>query len=205
MGLQSWEIRTARAFANRDAVKHRLVTLVKDNGQPPLSATVTLNLVFAENVQEALPEMSDQSGDSAPQSDLQFYLVLALALISFLFLLTVALAIVMKCGRSMNLPVLQCFGSDHFFKSGPGLPRSYCDGTLSYSYNQCLAADSGIMTFSLLKSNGQNFIEEDILCRDNSEMLPMSSTSVPGDPKSKADTLHEVRVCRDALVCLPVF
>ncbi|CAM4601833.1 unnamed protein product, partial [Caretta caretta] len=98
IGLQSGEIRTARAFADRDAVKHRLVTLVKDNGQPSLSATVTLNLVFAENFQEALPEMSDQSGDSAPQSDLQFYLVLALALISFLFLLTVALAIVMKCG-----------------------------------------------------------------------------------------------------------
>ncbi|CAM2118395.1 unnamed protein product [Caretta caretta] len=57
MGLQSGEIRTARAFADRDAVKHRLVTLVKDNGQPPLSATVTLNLVFAENFQEAFPEI----------------------------------------------------------------------------------------------------------------------------------------------------
>ncbi|XP_065411855.1 protocadherin gamma-B5-like isoform X11 [Chrysemys picta bellii] len=190
MGLHSGEIRTARAFADRDAVKHRLVTRVKDNGQPPLSATVTLNLVFAENFQEALPEMSDQSGDSEPQSDLQFYLVLALALISFLFLLTVALAIVMKCGRSMYPPVLRCFRSD-YSKSGPGLPPSYCDGTLPYSYNQRSAADSGIMAFSILKSNGQNFIEENILCRDNSGMLPMSSKSAPGEPKSEADTLHE--------------
>ncbi|XP_074924137.1 protocadherin gamma-B5-like isoform X27 [Chelonoidis abingdonii] len=190
MGLHTGEIRTARAFADRDAVKHRLVTLVKDNGQPPLSATVTLNLVFAENFQEALPEMSDQSGDSTPQSDLQFYLVLALALISFLFLLTVALAIVMKCGRSMNPPVLRCFGSD-YSKEGPGLPPSYCDGTLPYNYNQRSAADSGIMAFSLLKSNDQNFIEENILCRDNSGLLPMSSKSAPGDPKSEADTLHE--------------
>ncbi|XP_073212240.1 protocadherin gamma-B1-like isoform X26 [Lepidochelys kempii] len=189
IGLQSGEIRTARAFADRDAVKHRLVTLVKDNGQPSLSATVTLNLVFAENFQEALPEMSDQSDDSASQSDLQFYLVLALALISFLFLLTVALAIVMKCGRSMNFPVLQCFGSDHFSKSGPGLPRSYCDGTLPYSYNLCLTADSDKTAFSLLKSNGQNLIEENILCRDNSGMLPMSSKSAPGDPKSVAEAL----------------
>uniref|UniRef100_A0A8C4YHU6 Cadherin domain-containing protein n=1 Tax=Gopherus evgoodei TaxID=1825980 RepID=A0A8C4YHU6_9SAUR len=171
----------------------------EDNGQPPLSATVTLNLVFAENFQEALPEMSDQSGDSTPQSDLQFYLVLALALISFLFLLTVALAIVMKCGRSMNPPVLRCFSSD-YSKEGPGLPPSYCDGTLPYSYNEPSAADSGIMAFSLLKSNGQNFMEENILCRDNSGMLPMSSKSAPGDPKSEADTLHEVRFCRDALV-----
>uniref|UniRef100_A0A8C3RYB5 Cadherin domain-containing protein n=1 Tax=Chelydra serpentina TaxID=8475 RepID=A0A8C3RYB5_CHESE len=49
MGLHTGEIRTTHAFADRDAVKHRLVTLVKDIGQPPLSATVTLNLVFAEN------------------------------------------------------------------------------------------------------------------------------------------------------------
>uniref|UniRef100_A0A8C4YI63 Cadherin domain-containing protein n=1 Tax=Gopherus evgoodei TaxID=1825980 RepID=A0A8C4YI63_9SAUR len=138
MGLHTGEIRTARAFADRDAVKHRLVTLVKDNGQPPLSATVTLNLVFAENFQEALPEMSDQSGDSASQSDLQFYLVLALALISFLFLLTVTLAIVMKLRRSRNIPVLQCFGSDHYSKAGHGFPPNYCDGTLPYSYNLCL-------------------------------------------------------------------
>uniref|UniRef100_A0A8C8VFY4 Cadherin domain-containing protein n=1 Tax=Pelusios castaneus TaxID=367368 RepID=A0A8C8VFY4_9SAUR len=86
LGLHSGELRTARPFADRDAVKHRLVALVKDNGQPPLSATATLTVVFAENFQEALPEMSDQSGASSSPSDLQFYLVLALALISFLFL-----------------------------------------------------------------------------------------------------------------------
>uniref|UniRef100_A0A8C3XKS4 Cadherin domain-containing protein n=1 Tax=Chelydra serpentina TaxID=8475 RepID=A0A8C3XKS4_CHESE len=143
MGLHTGEIRTARAFADRDAVKHRLVTLVKDNGQPLLSATVTLNLVFAENFQEAVPEMSDQSGDFASQSDLQFYLVLSLALISFLFLLTVTLAIVMKLRRSRNLPVLQCFGCDPYSKAGPGFPPNCYDGTLPYSYNQCLAADSG--------------------------------------------------------------
>ncbi|KAM7162926.1 LOW QUALITY PROTEIN: protocadherin gamma-B5-like, partial [Macrochelys suwanniensis] len=174
MGLHTGELWTARAFAERDAVKHRLVTLVKDNGQQLLSATVTLNLVFAENFQEALPEMSNQSDDSA--SHPLFYLVF-LVLISFLFLLTVALAIVMKCGRSMNTHVLPYFGPD-YSKSGPGLPPSYCDGTLPYSYNQCLAADSGIMAFSLLKSNGQNFIEENILCRDNSEMLPMSRVNL---------------------------
>ncbi|XP_067423477.1 protocadherin gamma-B1-like [Emydura macquarii macquarii] len=191
MGLHSGELRTARAFLDKDAVKHRLVALVKDNGQPPLSATVTLHLVFAENFQEALPEMSDQSGDSASQSDLQFYLVLALALISFLFLLTVTLAIVMKCGRSTNPSVLRCCGSNSFSKSSPGFPPSYCDGTLPYSYNLCLAADSGIKSFSLLKSNGQNFIEETLLRRDNCGILPMNSNSAPGNQKSETEALGE--------------
>ncbi|CAM5133679.1 unnamed protein product, partial [Eretmochelys imbricata] len=171
MGLQSGEIRTARAFADRDAVKHRLVTLVKDNGQPPLSATVTLNLVFAENFQEALPEMSDQLGDSASQSDLQFYLVLALAFISFLFLLTVTLAIVMKLRRSKNLPVLQCFGCDHYSKAGPGFPPNYCDGTLPYSYNLCLAADSGRNYSNFLNLSRQRSVGDTTLSVENSVMI----------------------------------
>uniref|UniRef100_A0A8C4YIZ6 Cadherin domain-containing protein n=1 Tax=Gopherus evgoodei TaxID=1825980 RepID=A0A8C4YIZ6_9SAUR len=161
MGLHTGEIRTASAFADRDAVKHRLVTLVKDNGQPPLSATVTLNLVFAENFQEALPEMSDQSGDSTPQSDLQFYLVLALALISFLFLLTMALAIVMKLRSSRKPKLLQCFGRDPFSKTIPTFPPNFVDGTLPYSYQLCLSSESKKNEFSFLKPNAQ--ISENVL------------------------------------------
>ncbi|XP_065411879.1 protocadherin gamma-B5-like isoform X34 [Chrysemys picta bellii] len=185
MGLHSGEIRTARAFAERDAVKHRLVTLVKDNGQPPLSATVTLNLVFAENFQEALPEMSDQSGDSAPQSGLQFYLVLALASISFLFLLTVTLAIVMKLRRSRNLPVLQCFGSDHYSKAGPGFPPNYCDGTLPYSYNLCLAADSGRNYSNFLNPSRQSNVRDTTLSVENSVMIFKKNN----DPTSEKDNI----------------
>ncbi|XP_038268539.1 protocadherin gamma-B5-like isoform X17 [Dermochelys coriacea] len=166
MGLQSGEIRTARAFADRDAVKHRLVTLVKDNGQPPLSATVTLNLVFAENFQEALPEMSDQSGDSAPQSDLQFYLVLTLALISFLFLLTVMLAIVMKLRRSGNPKLLQCFGPDPYPKSGSVFPPNYEDGSLPYTYQLCLSSDLRRNKCTFLKPSVQT--AENILFSDSS-------------------------------------
>ncbi|CAM4590105.1 unnamed protein product [Lepidochelys olivacea] len=199
MGLQSGEIRTARAFADRDAVKHRLVTLVKDNGQPPLSATVTLNLVFAESFQEALPEMSDQSGDSASQSDLQFYLVLALALISFLFLLAVTLAIVMKFYRARNPPVLSCFGSD-YSKAGPRFPPSYCDATLPCSYNLCLAVDSGTNNSNILKPNGQKDVGEIILSNDNSQMFIMSnSTSASVDQKSEPDRVGKVSFCAHAL------
>ncbi|XP_074924128.1 protocadherin gamma-B5-like isoform X18 [Chelonoidis abingdonii] len=185
MGLHTGEIRTARAFEDRDAVKHRLVTLVKDNGQPPLSATVTLNLAFAENFQEALPKMSDQSGDSASQSDLQFYLVLALALISFLFLLTVTLAIVMKLRRSRNIPVLQCFGSDHDSKAGHGFPPNYCDGTLPYSYNLCLAADSRRNYSNFLNPSRQNSVRDTILSVENSVMIFKKNN----DPTSEKDNV----------------
>ncbi|CAM2118404.1 unnamed protein product [Caretta caretta] len=186
MGLQSGEIRTARAFADRDAVKHRLVILVKDNGQPPLSATVTLNLVFAENFQEALPEMSDQSGDSASQSDLQFYLVLALALISFLFLLTVTLAIVMKLRRSGNPKLLQCFGPNPYPKTGSVFPPSYEDGSLPYTYQLCLSSDLRRNKCTFLKPSAQT--AENILFSDSSGMSFLGN----GCLQAESETTGEV-------------
>ncbi|NWV72247.1 PCDGD protein, partial [Malurus elegans] len=52
VGLHSGEVRTARAVSERDAAKQRLVAVVKDHGQPALSATATLHVVLAESLQE---------------------------------------------------------------------------------------------------------------------------------------------------------
>ncbi|CAM2118397.1 unnamed protein product [Caretta caretta] len=201
MGLQSGEIRTARAFADRDAVKHRLVTLVKDNGQPPLSATVTLNLVFAESFQEALPEMRDQSGDLKSQSDLQFYMVLALALISFLFLITIIVVIAMKVRNSKSSSVLQYVRPALYSKADPTFLPSYEDGTLPYSYNLCLATDCGQNGFNLLKSSDQNVTAENILCNDNSRILLVNNCGSEA-PKSGSETLLKVSFCINTLINL---
>uniref|UniRef100_A0A8C3S166 Protocadherin gamma-C3 n=1 Tax=Chelydra serpentina TaxID=8475 RepID=A0A8C3S166_CHESE len=176
MGLHTGEIRTARAFADRDAVKHRLVTLVKDNGQPPLSATVTLNLVFAENFQEALPEMSEQLADSESQSGFTIILVVALALISFLFFLTVTLAIVMKLRTSKKPKLLQCFGPDPYSKTGSMFPPNYEDGTLPYSYQLCLSSDARKNEFTFAQPIVQ--LNENILCSDNSGTMDDGSNTL---------------------------
>ncbi|XP_061442206.1 protocadherin gamma-B4-like isoform X12 [Rhineura floridana] len=154
VGSHTGEIRTARAFMERDVMKHTLIIMVKDNGQPTLSATITLNLVFAENFQEALPEMKNQPSSSEYQSDLQFYLVLALALISFLFLLTVILVITMKLHRSGNPRFLQCFGPVPHSKNGAIFPPTFEDGTLPYSYQLCLS-ESRKNEFTFLTPNVQ--------------------------------------------------
>ncbi|XP_060109782.1 protocadherin gamma-B5-like [Heteronotia binoei] len=165
IGSHTGEIKTARAFLEREAVKQRLVIMVKDNGQSPLSATVTLNLVFAENFQEALPEMNTQPSDSDSQSDLQFYLVLALALLSFLFLVTVTLTIMMKLRRSRNPTFLQCFIPDA--KPGVIFPPNYEDGTLPYSYQVCLSSESRRNELTFLQPTVQ--IAENILSSLNSD------------------------------------
>ncbi|NXC03565.1 PCDGD protein, partial [Orthonyx spaldingii] len=101
VGLHSGEVRTARAVSERDAAKQRVVAVVKDHGQPALSATATLHVVLAESLQEALPELSERpAGAEAPAAELQFYLVLALALLSALFLLSVALAVLARLRRA---------------------------------------------------------------------------------------------------------
>nr|XP_056718413.1 protocadherin gamma-B5-like isoform X6 [Euleptes europaea] len=165
VGSHTGEIRTSRAFVEKDAAKQKLVILVKDNGQPPLSATVTLNLVFAENFQEALPEMKNQSSIPDYQSDLQFYLVLALALMSFLFLLTVILAILMKLRKSGNPKFLQCFAPVPHSKAGAIFPPNFEDGTLPYSYQLCLSSESRKNEFTFLTPSVQ--IAGSVLGSDN--------------------------------------
>ncbi|XP_065411862.1 protocadherin gamma-B5-like isoform X18 [Chrysemys picta bellii] len=169
MGLHSGEIRTARAFADRDAVKHRLVILVKDNGQPPLSATVTLNLVFAENFQEALPEISDQSSDSESQSGFTIILVVALALISFLFFFTAISVLIFKCRRPRTPPVFGSYYPDLYSSLGPKFSGNYSNGTLQlpYSYEVCLAADSGQNEFTFLKP-GEKALTDVLLSDEDS-------------------------------------
>nr|XP_020654860.1 protocadherin gamma-B1-like isoform X6 [Pogona vitticeps] len=169
IGPHNGEIRTSRLYSERDAVKQRLVILVKDNGQPPLSSTVSLNLVFAESFQEAIPEISSQSNDPEYQSDLQFYLVLALAMISFLFLLTVILVIMMKLRRSGSPKFLQCFGPLPHSNNAVIFPPNYEEGTLPYSYQLCLSSESRIHDFTFPIPSVQ--IAENIANDCKSDML----------------------------------
>ncbi|XP_070600343.1 protocadherin gamma-B1-like [Erythrolamprus reginae] len=169
VGSHTGEIRTARAFLERDAMKHRLILLIKDNGQPPLSASVTLNLVFAENFQEALPEMKNQMKNSEDQSDLQFYLVVSLAVMSFLFLLSVILAIAIKFQHSGNPRFLQCLNPLPHSTPGIIFPPNFEDGTLPYSYQLCLPSESKKNEFTFPTPKIQ--AAGNILCGEQSNQL----------------------------------
>ncbi|KAM7007875.1 protocadherin gamma-B5-like [Passerculus sandwichensis] len=139
VGLHSGEVRTARAVGERDAAKQRLVAVVKDHGQPALSATATLHVVLAESLQEALPELSERpAGAEAAAAELQFYLVLALALLSALLVLSVALAVLARLRPAGPPAVLRCLGAQRFSLAGAAFPADFCEGTLPYSYNLCV-------------------------------------------------------------------
>uniref|UniRef100_A0A672SQQ2 Protocadherin gamma-C5-like n=1 Tax=Sinocyclocheilus grahami TaxID=75366 RepID=A0A672SQQ2_SINGR len=146
VGLQNGEIRTVRQVTDKDAVKQRLTVVVEDNGQPSRSATVNVNVAVADNFPEALSEFTDFTHDKDYNDNLTFYLVLALAVVSFLFIVSIIAILSVKCYRWRRERM--------FYKSGANLPvipyypPLYADvggtGTLQhvYNYEVCRTTDS---------------------------------------------------------------
>ncbi|XP_054244949.1 protocadherin gamma-B5-like [Indicator indicator] len=178
LGLHSGEVRTARAVSERDAAKQRLVALVKDHGQPALSATATLHVVLAESLQEALPELSERPAGTDSPAELQFYLVLALALLSALFLLSLVLALLARLRRAGPPAVLRCLGAQRFSLAGAAFPADFCEGTLPYSYNLCVAPGRALTEAALLPPP---LPAEELLGGESSRKPSTNSSAVAGD------------------------
>ncbi|XP_075712361.1 protocadherin gamma-B5-like isoform X24 [Rhinoderma darwinii] len=162
------EIRTSRVFQERDIMKHGIVVLVKDNGIPSRSASVSLNMVIADHFHQVLPELSSQSNKEESQSNLQFYLVIALALISFLFMLTVIIAVVSKYKESKS----SSFGSmstSLYPQVDPRFISQFNNGTLPlpYSYDVCVTLDPSEREFAFLKTQ-HNVPVESLIDADDS-------------------------------------
>ncbi|KAK9963677.1 hypothetical protein ABG768_006843 [Culter alburnus] len=91
------EIRTMRMFSYRDSRDQRLVVIAKDNGEPALSATVTIKL---STVETALKTYTEVPLEYDIFSDLNLYLVIGLGSVSFLLLITILVTIVLKCQKT---------------------------------------------------------------------------------------------------------
>ncbi|XP_053321584.1 protocadherin gamma-B5-like isoform X14 [Spea bombifrons] len=150
---QTGEIRISRAFQEKDILRHKVVVLVKDNGFPSLSATVTLSFIVADNFQQAVPKLNNQLTDEDSPSNLQMYLVIALALITFLFILSVMLVIISKCKESKSSTTFGSLSTNLYSSVDPRMLSQYSNGTLPlpYSYNVCVALDSTESDFTFLK------------------------------------------------------
>ncbi|XP_068816214.1 protocadherin gamma-A12-like [Struthio camelus] len=144
VGLHSGEVRTARLPVARDAPRQRLVVVVKDHGQPALSATATLHVVLAESVAELLSELSGAAAPGEPAGSLTRWLVLAVAAVACLFLafLLALLALRLRRWRRSRLLAAGSGAS----RAAPASPFVGIDGVRaflhSYSHELSLTADS---------------------------------------------------------------
>ncbi|XP_040200811.1 protocadherin gamma-B5-like [Rana temporaria] len=163
------EIRTQHVFQEKDILNHKVVVIVKDNGIPSFSATVTITLVVADNFQQVAPKFVNHFPDDETQSNLQLYLVIALAVISLLFIITVMLAVISKCRKSKPFPVYGPVSSNLYPQVDPRMLSHYASGTLTlpYSYNVCVALDSGESDFTYMKTN-QNVPVDNLIDADDS-------------------------------------
>ncbi|XP_042082889.1 protocadherin alpha-C2-like [Haplochromis burtoni] len=93
------EIRTMRMFSYRDPRHQRLVVVAKDNGEPALSATVTIKLTTMETAVKAYSDMTEEPLEYDIFSDINLYLVIGLGSVSFLLLITILVTIVIKCQK----------------------------------------------------------------------------------------------------------
>ncbi|XP_069027749.1 protocadherin gamma-A11-like isoform X6 [Embiotoca jacksoni] len=163
VGLQNGEIRTIRQVTDKDAVKQRLTVIVEDNGQPSRSATVIVNVAVADSFPEVLSEFTDFTHDKEYNDNLTFYLVLALAVVSFLFITCLVIIISVKFYRwrqsrimcHSNLPVI------------PYYPPRFSDtlgtGTLQhvYNYEVCRTTDSRKTDMKYMEPMSQSLMSVD--------------------------------------------
>ncbi|XP_055015037.1 protocadherin gamma-A8-like [Boleophthalmus pectinirostris] len=161
VGLQNGEIRTIRQVTDKDAVKQRLTVIVEDNGQPSRSATVIVNVAVADSFPEVLSEFTDFTHDKEYNDNLTFFLVLALAVVSFLFITCVVVIISVKIYRwrqsrilyHSNLPVI------------PYYPPRYSDtlGTATlphvYNYDTCRTTDSRKSDIKYMQPMSQSLLD----------------------------------------------
>ncbi|XP_067899217.1 protocadherin alpha-C2-like [Heterodontus francisci] len=104
VGLNSGEIRTARGILEQDATTTQtLVIMVKDNGQPSLSSTVTIRSSILGNVTERFSESSNLVTNPEYVSDVNLYLIVILGSTSFIFLVAIILLIGIKCKQDRNI------------------------------------------------------------------------------------------------------
>ncbi|XP_047724573.1 protocadherin beta-16-like isoform X2 [Prionailurus viverrinus] len=150
--VHNGEVRTARLLSERDAVKHRLVVLVKDNGEPPRSASVTLHVLLVDGFSQPYLPLPEVAAAEARADPLTVYLVVALASVSSLFLFSVLVFVAVRlCRRSRAASAGRCSGPEGHF---PGhLVDVSGAGTLSqsYQYEVCLRGGSGTSEFKFLK------------------------------------------------------
>ncbi|XP_023559816.1 protocadherin beta-14 [Octodon degus] len=135
------------------APRHRLLVQVRDNGEPPLSASVTLHVLLVDGFSQPYLPAAEAAPERAQPASLTAHLVVALATVSSLFLLSLLLFVALRlCRRSGPAALGVCSAAPE----GP-FPAHLVDvsgtGTLSHSYQYevCLTGGSGTDEFKFLK------------------------------------------------------
>ncbi|XP_030224438.1 protocadherin alpha-2 isoform X23 [Gadus morhua] len=137
IGTSTGEIRTKRRMSDNDLKTHALVVLVCDNGEPSLTATVSIDVVVVENTGDLQTQFRHVPLKEDSFSALNLYLLIAIASVSVIFLLSLISLIAVKCHRTDN----------SFSRYSAPMITTHPDGSWSYSkstqqYDVCFSSDT---------------------------------------------------------------
>ncbi|XP_075902437.1 protocadherin alpha-3-like [Nelusetta ayraudi] len=96
------QIRTLRSFTETDEAEHKLVILVKDNGNVSLSATASVTVKLVEPKEAFAASDVKSSATDDEDSNVTFYLMLTLGSVSVLFIISIIVLIAMQCSKSTD-------------------------------------------------------------------------------------------------------
>ncbi|XP_037833483.1 protocadherin alpha-7-like [Kryptolebias marmoratus] len=114
------QIRTLRSFTETDEAEHKLLILVKDNGNVSLSATATVIVKLVEPKEAFSASDVKSASKDDEENNMIFYLIITLGSVSVLFLISIIVLIAMQCSKSTD------YSSKH-------LQEANYDGTLCHS------------------------------------------------------------------------
>uniref|UniRef100_A0A8B9GPJ7 Cadherin domain-containing protein n=1 Tax=Astyanax mexicanus TaxID=7994 RepID=A0A8B9GPJ7_ASTMX len=96
------QIRTLRSFTETDEALHKLVILVKDNGNVSLSATATVMIKVVEPKEAFAASDVNNPINDKEDNDITFYLIVTLGSVSVLFVISIVVLIAMQCSKSTD-------------------------------------------------------------------------------------------------------
>ncbi|XP_072252469.1 protocadherin alpha-3-like [Leuresthes tenuis] len=137
IGTSTGEIRTKRRMSDNDLKTHPLVVLVSDNGEPSLSATVSIDVVVVESTADIQTQFRHVPIKEDSFSDLNLYLLIAIVSVSVIFLLSLISLIAVRCHRTEG----------SFSRYSAPMITTHPDGSWSYSkatqqYDVCFSSDT---------------------------------------------------------------
>ncbi len=159
------QIRTLRSFTETDEAQHKLLILVKDNGNVSLSATATVIVKVVEPKEAFAASDVKNTVKDEEENNVTFYLIITLGSVSVLFVISIIVLIVMQCSKSTDY-------------SSKYLQDANYDGTLCHSI-QYRSGDKRYMLVGprmsigstiVPGSNGNTLVIPDRRMRDSGEV-----------------------------------
>ncbi|XP_046901981.1 protocadherin alpha-2-like [Hypomesus transpacificus] len=137
IGSSNGEIRTKRRMSDNDLKTHPLVIVVSDNGDPSLSATVSIDVAVVESTGNMQTTFRQLPVKEESFSDLNLYLLISIASVSVIFLLSLISLIAVKCHKT----------DGSFSRYSAPMITTHPDGSWSYSkstqqYDVCFSSDT---------------------------------------------------------------